>query len=202
MRLIGIVGSAGAKSSAGAGKSTVASYLVKRHGWCAESFAGSLKDAVSSIFGWDRELLEGSTETSRTWRNKTDLWWSVRLRIPNLTPRWVLQNFGTEACREHFHNDIWIASMQRRLLDKSKDTVIADVRFPNELAMIHALGGVIVCVVRNIDAAAVADAFTTHSSETALLDAKVDFIIENDGTLEDLYKDVDEMISVMKDNVI
>ena len=30
-----------------------------------DSFAKSLKDAVSSIFGWDRKLLEGKTKKSR-----------------------------------------------------------------------------------------------------------------------------------------
>ena len=45
----------------GAGKGTVADLLVERHNFIKESFANSVKDAVSVVFGWDRALLEGDT---------------------------------------------------------------------------------------------------------------------------------------------
>ena len=49
----------------GSGKDTAANYLVAQHGFRRDSFAGALKDAVAQIFGWDRELLEGTTKSSR-----------------------------------------------------------------------------------------------------------------------------------------
>ena len=52
----------------GSGKDTIADYLVNNHGFRRESFANTLKDAVSSVFGWDRELLEGRTKEARAWR--------------------------------------------------------------------------------------------------------------------------------------
>ncbi len=51
--LIGLVG------LIGSGKDTVAERLVSHHGFVRDSFAKSLKDAVSNIFSWDREMLEG-----------------------------------------------------------------------------------------------------------------------------------------------
>jgi hypothetical protein len=45
----------------GSGKDTAADYLVNFHGFRRESFANTLKDAVSCVFGWDRTLLEGRT---------------------------------------------------------------------------------------------------------------------------------------------
>lgn len=60
----------------GAGKGTVADLLVERHDFFKESFANSLKDACSSIFGWNREMLEGDTPESRAWREQPDKWWS------------------------------------------------------------------------------------------------------------------------------
>ena len=69
-QVIGIVG------LIGAGKDTVADYLVNFHGYKRESFANSLKDAVAQVFGWDRELLEGRTKQSREWRETRDEWWS------------------------------------------------------------------------------------------------------------------------------
>ena len=56
----------------GSGKDTVADYLVNTHDFRRISFAGTLKDAVSAIFGWDRELLEGRTRESREWREQID----------------------------------------------------------------------------------------------------------------------------------
>ena len=39
----------------GSGKDTIADYLVNFHEFRRESFASSLKDAVSAVFGWDRD---------------------------------------------------------------------------------------------------------------------------------------------------
>ena len=74
----------------GAGKDTAADYLVNWHEFRRDSFAATLKDAVASVFNWDRELLEGRTKTAREWREDIDHWWAERLGIPELTPRWVL----------------------------------------------------------------------------------------------------------------
>jgi len=46
----------------GCGKDTVADHLTNEHGFRRESFAGTLKDAVSVVFGWDREMLEGRSK--------------------------------------------------------------------------------------------------------------------------------------------
>ena len=99
----------------GSGKDTVADYLVNLHHFRRESFANTLKDAVSAVFGWDRTMLEGRTKQAREWREQVDLWWAERLNMPNLTPRWILQNWGTEVCRKNFHDDIWIASLENKL---------------------------------------------------------------------------------------
>ena len=64
--LIGLVG------LIGSGKDTVAERLVSHHGFVRDSFAKSLKDAVSNIFGWDRNLVEGNTKESRAWREQPD----------------------------------------------------------------------------------------------------------------------------------
>ena len=54
--LIGLVG------LIGSGKDTVAERLVSHHGYVRDSFAKSLKDATASIFGWNREMVEGNTK--------------------------------------------------------------------------------------------------------------------------------------------
>ena len=117
----------------GSGKDTIADYLVNNHGFRRESFANSLKDSVATVFGWDRDMLEGRSKQSREWREQVDLFWSARLKMPKLTPRWVLQHWGTEVVRRGFHDDMWVASLENRLLKSTDDIVITDCRFTNEI---------------------------------------------------------------------
>ena len=48
----------------GSGKDTLANILIEK-GYTKVSFAGLLKDVVATIFSWNRDLLEGTTEKSR-----------------------------------------------------------------------------------------------------------------------------------------
>ena len=146
----------------GGGKNTVADILVGECGFHKLSFADPLKDMVASVFGWPRHLLEGDTNESREWREQRDEWWADRLNIPNLTPRWVLQYWGTDVCRVNFHEDIWIASLERKISKiqgynelpyaaTASNIVIPDTRFPNEIKMIRKLGGEVWGVRRGED---------------------------------------------------
>ena len=110
----------------GSGKDTAADYLVNLHEFKRESFADNLKDAICNIFGWDREMLEGRSKSSREWREQVDPWWSARLNIPHLTPRWVLQYMGTDVIRGNFHDDMWLASLENKLRKTDDDIVISD----------------------------------------------------------------------------
>ena len=187
----------------GSGKDTAADYLVGFHGFRRDSFAGTLKDAVSAVFGWDRELIEGRTPEARAWREQVDTWWASRLNMPHLTPRWILQYWGTEVCREHFHDDIWIAALQSRLAKRSDHTVISDVRFPNEIKAIKEQGGRIVWIQRGViphwyDIACKANKGDTkaqhwltdnaiHASETSWAGADFDAVINNNNRIDELY---------------
>jgi len=180
--LIGLVG------CAGSGKSTVAQRLVDAHGYKNESFAKTLKDCAASIFGWDRKALEGETPESRVWRETVDRWWAARLNIPNLTPRWVLQNLGTEVMRNGFHEDIWIASLQRRLHAHGSSVVVSDVRFPNEADAIRDAGGMLLRIERP------GYGGCGHATETALASFKADVTLVNDGTLEELFSKLETLV--------
>ena len=121
----------------GSGKDTIADYLVNFHEFRRESFANTLKDAVSSVFGWDRTMLEGRTKEAREWREQVDPWWAQRLAMPTLTPRWVLQYWGTEVCRKTFHDDIWIASLENKLRQSKDNVVVSDVDFLTRLQQLR-----------------------------------------------------------------
>lgn len=134
----------------GVGKTTVAEHLVATQGFHTLSFAGALRDTLSVIFNWPRPLLEGDTPTSRAWREQPDSWWSQRLGR-EITPRRMLQQLGTDCLREHFHPDIWVASLEHRLtqaLASGKSVVISDCRFANEIALVRQYQGCLVEVQR------------------------------------------------------
>ena len=195
----------------GSGKDTVADYLVNFHEFRRESFASTLKDAVASVFGWDRTMLEGRTAQAREWREQVDPWWAARLDMPTLTPRWVLQYWGTEVCRRSFHDDIWIASLENKLRLSKDDVVISDCRFPNEIQSIRNVGGKIIWVQRGNLPDWYQTAFDAnaghnyavqalkmqkiHASETAWVGTDFDAILDNNHTIDNLYKQAALIIS-------
>lgn len=199
----------------GAGKDTAADYLVNTHGFRRDSFANTLKDAVAAVFGWDRTLLEGRTNEAREWREQPDEWWSNRLG-KKITPRWVLQYWGTEVCRHGFHDDIWIASLENKMRKTGDNIVISDVRFPNEIKAIHNTGGKVIRVKRGIDPkwfeSALAynkgpngnaewslskgklDKFKIHASEYSWVGGKIDHIVTNDTTIDSLFEQIHSIV--------
>jgi hypothetical protein len=201
----------------GSGKDTIADYLVTNHKFKRISFAASLKDAVANVFGWDRELLEGTTKSSRKWREQVDPWWSERLNLPELTPRWILQQWGTEVCRAGFHDDIWVASVENKLRQSKDDIVITDCRFYNEVNAIKHVGGITIRVTRGaepnwFDAAkaynlgpngnslwsiskAKLDKAKIHASEYSSVGLKYDYYIDNNGSIDDLHNKISQLLN-------
>lgn len=200
----------------GSGKDTIADYLTTSHGFRRISFAASLKDAIADVFGWDREMLEGTTKESREWREKVDPWWSQRLDMPQLSPRWILQYWGTEVCRDHFHSDIWVASVENKLRKTSDNIVITDCRFKNEIEGIRRAGGKVVRVTRGLEPSWYDDAVKynngpqnigwalgrhrleqlgIHASEYSSVGLEYDHYLTNDGTIDDLHRQIDKLIN-------
>ena len=200
----------------GSGKDTAADYLVNCHGFRRDSFTNTLKDAVAHVFGWDRTLLEGRTAEAREWREQLDLWWSERLGIHELTPRWVLQQWGTEVCRNGFHDDIWIASLENKMRKTRDNIVISDVRFPNEIKAIHNAGGLVVRIKRGVDpdwydaalsanrgpngnstwslSKAKLERLGIHASETAWVGGDIDHVVINDTTIDDMCQQIKNLV--------
>lgn len=200
--IVGIVG------FIGSGKGTVGDLLAEK-GFHKDSFAAPLKDACSIIFGWPRELLEGDTELSRKWREEPDAFWSEKFD-KSFSPRLALQLMGTEAGRNVFHPDIWVVSLLNRA--KGRDIVVTDVRFKNEVAHIQDNGGLIIRVKRGSEPLWFED-FARHNqspeiyprpnvdihvSETDWIGCYWDYLIENNGTIEDLGRKIDDILTRIK----
>ena len=180
----------------GSGKGTVADILVEQ-GFTKVSFADKLKDGVSTIFGWDRAMLEGDTDESRAWREQRDDYWSDETQM-EVTPRLVLQLFGTDCMRDGFDDGIWVSLLKKTILDNPEQNyVIPDVRFENEIKMIRSISGEVWEIRRNGDPQWLIDYETTgvepahiHSSEWRWVKTSKDHVIQNDGTIEELKHQV------------
>jgi hypothetical protein len=203
----------------GAGKDTIADYLVNIHQYRRESFANSLKDAIAQVFGWDRTMLEGRTKHSREWREQVDPWWATRLNIPELTPRWVLQHLGTNVLRTAFHDDIWIASLENKLRNTADDVVITDCRFPNEIKAIREAGGKVIRVIRGPEpdwmehainymsgpktigwsiGKSILERDNVHASEYSWVNTTFDQVIDNNGTMDQLYEQLNSLVQDLR----
>jgi hypothetical protein len=193
-----------------AGKNTAAQPLVDTYGYHLLSFADAMKDALAAIFCWDRELLEGISEESRVWREQVDPWWSKKLGIPDLTPRFMLRHFGTEIMRAHFHQEIWVHHVERRItLLGDQPVVLTDARFGNEIALVRRFEGKLIRIKRGDDPAwmpiayqanrgdrmclAHMQATKVHESEWRWVTQKYE-TIENDGDIASLHAKVVNII--------
>ena len=179
----------------GSGKGTVADILVDQ-GFKKVSFADKLKDGVSTIFGWDRAMLEGDTDESRTWREQRDDFWSSETKM-EVTPRLVLQLFGTDCMRNGFDDGVWVSLLKKTILDSPGNYVVPDVRFENEIAMLRDIGGEVWEVQRGrtpewlikYEITGVEPA-EIHPSEWRWIKSRKDVVIENNSTLAELNRQV------------
>lgn len=194
----------------GSGKDTVGQHLVNNYGYEVDSFAATLKDVTAQLFDWDRDKCEGNTPESRHWREQPDPFWSEKMGR-EWTPRLALQLLGTDVIRNNLHNDMWVDTVENRILKRNNSTVITDVRFPNEAKKIQEMGGKLIRVSRGklpewyeTASQVVAGLASSqvmentykgiHASEWAIAGVPVDYEIDNNGTLDDLYRQTDDVM--------
>jgi len=165
-KLIGITG------KAGAGKDTLADYLVDAYEAQKYNFALPLKQALNAMFGWTMPQWD-----DREWKERVIPWLGK-------SPRQLAQTIGTEWGRELVHPELWVLLAEQRYiahLDSHSNAppfVIPDVRFDNEAIMIRQNGGIVVEVVRP-DVKAVA----AHKSENGVQAALIDIRVVNSGSI-------------------
>ena len=186
----------------GSGKGTVADMLVEEYGYTKISFADKLKDGVAEVFGWDRQMLEGDTDESRAWREQKDDFWSQETgRI--ISPRLVLQEFGTDCMRNGFDDGIWVSLVKKTIVQNpGVNFVIPDVRFENEANMIKSIYGEVWRVRRGPDPVWFrmyqdigVEPKDVHKSEWAWANVLFNHVIDNGGTLDMLKSQVKDRLA-------
>lgn len=107
---------------AGAGKSTVADYLIEKYGAVRSAFARPLKEMVKAALDFTDEQVYGTQAQKE----------AIDPRYGH-SPRWFLQRIGTEGCRRTFGEDFWTRQCVDGIVRQNQVlTVIDDTRFCNE----------------------------------------------------------------------
>lgn len=197
-----IIGLAGLKQS---GKDTVASYLIKERGFERKAFADPLKQSIAALFDIpfaDVDKLKNDPSVTvcliPTWiadESSGTPTAAIGSWMRQMSFREVLQRYGTEAHRDIFGQDFWIdITLPVQGYYPGRAIVVTDVRFKNEAKRIKDLGG----VVWGIDRPGLVSE-DTHASE--VIDFRVDQLIVNDGTIDELFAKVEDLLSKVEDDV-
>ena len=213
----------GISAKIGCGKDTFFEVLQEKTGGAYENkkFARSLKIIASILTNTPVEKFEDQdfkkTFLSDDWiyilkdEIITD---GIGLIMKKMTVREFLQKLGTEAMRDGLHTNVWVNALfsdyntdsfkesqdfvkkmpieemiiKRNNFEYHPSWCITDMRFPNEYDAIKNKNGIVIRI--NRPRVSVND----HSSEKALDNFKFDYVINNDGTLDDFKTKVEECL--------
>lgn len=171
-RLIGLIG------RARSGKDTIGRYLYDAYDLYHMAFADPIKNMLGAAFP-DINFYEGDREATIAWLGKS--------------PRQLMQTLGTEWGRQCVHPELWVLLAEHSMKIAQEagypGVVITDVRFHNEADMILRNGGDLWYVMRP-DAHVVNE----HVSEQADWHTYPHRVLHNDGTLDDLFAQVDSLM--------
>lgn len=197
----------------GSGKSTAADYLAETYGFEIINFADPLKEVVEKAFNVSHDYVSGKKEV-RNLRDIPHSFWKDKLEYDK--PREWLQQVGM-TFRKKFHKDFWVFRLASMYSDLSAyNLVIGDARFKNEIDWIKSNKGIVVEIRRRKPDLhyKVAKFLNTrfpskinfflltfyskysriHISELAWCGLE-DIVIENNGSIDDLYKNVDKLLT-------
>lgn len=168
-----VIGISGKK---GHGKDTFADYLVDKYGFKKYTFGNLLKKTIKILFSMSDEQLYGEKK-----EDVDDFW--------GYSSRQLLQIIGTDLLRNQFDENIFTKSLYKKIIeDDYKKIVISDVRFENEKNMVESIGGIIYRINRN----------TIKNNDNHISEKALDHIefktIENNSTIGELYKKIDNII--------
>lgn len=183
MNLIGITG------KLESGKSTLATMIMKRATVeCKKyAFASALKNMCLDYFGFkwcDLYTIDGKKTVHPLW---------------GITSREFMQRLG-QGLRDGIAPDVWVKVLETQILREQETfglAVIDDVRMPNEVEMVHRLGGVMIRVTRP-DHVSESTGIENHPSEQDLPDRIIEYDIANIGDKDALFDTVRMLVPVVR----
>ena len=171
MNLIGFAG------YRGSGKDQAAELFLV-NGYSPLKMAGGLKIMLRALLDFRgcphdhiERMIEGDKKEEPTYY------------LGGKSPRYAMQTLGTEWGRDTLSQTLWTEAVSDHIRTMNTNTIITDVRFPNEVDLIHSLGGVVIRIKRD----EVQPVGAVHASEKYIGELDVDYIVENNKTINDLY---------------
>ena len=184
--------------------------------WEIKKFAGKLKQIASLMTGIPMEKFEDQ-EFKKTYLGEEWDYYPIKFydidepvygkEKVQMTVRELLQKLCTEAIRDSLHTNAWVNALFSDYLyapdgEPLQNWIITDTRFPNEAQAIKDRGGIIVRVNRNVpiyDNNGNIKSFErqylgVHPSETSLDNWEFDYVLENNGSIDELIEKVDKML--------
>jgi hypothetical protein len=167
------------------GKDTVADYLVEHHGFVKLSLATPMREALYNL---NPTVLDW---TNMSWSLQQAVhlfgWEEMKTSFPSV--RGLMQRMGTEVGRQMFGEDFWV-DLTIKEANKYDKVVIADCRYLNEADAVRTAGGQVWRISRDS-----APAANDHDSEHGLDDYAFDLKLDNNNTIEELHKFVEELVN-------
>lgn len=177
--LIGLAG------RARTGKTTAAKHLANTHGLVTYAFADPLREGLMHIFNLSPcDFDDERKELTIDWLGRS--------------PRELMQSMGTDWGRHQVHPELWLLLAEQNLellgqtYDNARGFVISDLRFENEADFVRKRGGIVIHLLRP-DAIEV----SPHVSETGIGIQDNDMVLHNDGAIEDLTGQLDEIFEAL-----
>lgn len=175
----------------GSGK-TAAANILKKYSFEEETFAEPIKQFLLTI-GFNYEDVYGSQEE----KLKVNKFW-------NVSGREFMQKFATDIMRNQLKSvlphlnlgdsTIWVRAMEKKILNNpSKNIVIGDGRFPDEIMLIKKYGGIVIKIIRPSNN----NSNFNHESESYFDSIQPDYEIINDGTFEDLENKIKKILDLI-----
>lgn len=187
-----------------AGKDAVADYLVDRHGFVKLGMSDPLLEHALILDPWipvNVRAAGAHGEEGLFVRLSTlveEVGYVEAKKNPEV--RRFMQADGTEGGREFHHDNVWVdratRTIEEHLSAGRGRVVLTGLRFLNELAIPRAFGGRALWVERpGLDSDTPSAA---HASENSVNGTLFDHTIVNDGSLEDLYRRVDDYMEALQ----
>ena len=167
------------------GKTTAANHLANTYDLVTYALADPLREGLMNIFNLSPcDFDDERKELMIDWLGRS--------------PRELMQSMGTDWGRHQVHPELWLLLAEKNLEflgqtnDNARGFVISDLRFENEADFVRKRGGMVIHVLRP-DAMEV----NPHTSEAGISIQDNDLVLHNDGAIEDLFGQLDEIFEAL-----
>ena len=164
------------------GKDTVADYIIsnyKSYNIVKRRLAGPIKNAVKELYGLNDDDLESDTK-------------DIHIQKFNCSPREIMVQITKTVMDlsgiDFFTNRLYDIIEYEHASGKPEITIIPDIRYQHDIDRIHKNNGIIIKIERNIQN-------VIYSNENSIENMDADYIIVNNGSLDELYIQINNIIN-------